>query len=103
MLPKKVKFRKWHRMRENPKKAHVATRGNSLDFGSFGLVAQETKEVWANQIEAARKTMARFTNNAGKIWIRIFTDMPITQKAGRSRNGKRKGRSGRVCLQSQAG
>ena len=42
-------------MRENPKKVHVATRGNSLDFGSFGLVAQETKEIWANQIEAARK------------------------------------------------
>ena len=42
-------------MRENPKKARVATRGNSLDFGSFGLVPQETKEVWANQIEAARK------------------------------------------------
>ena len=69
----------------------ACTRGNSLDFGSFGLVAQETKEVWANQIEAARKTILRFTNNAGKIWIRIFTDMPITKKASRSRNGKRKG------------
>ena len=91
MLPKKVKFRKWHRMRENPKKARVATRGNSLDFGSFGLVAQETKEVWANQIEAARKTMARFTNNAGKIWIRIFTDMPITQKPAEVGMGKGKG------------
>ena len=78
-------------MRENPKKARVATRGNSLDFGSFGLVAQETKAVWANQIEAARKTMARFTNNAGKIWIRIFTDMPITQKPAEVGMGKGKG------------
>ena len=91
MLPKKVKFRKWHRMRENPKKARVATRGNNLDFGSFGLVAQKTKEVWGNQIEAARKTMARFTNNTGKIWIRIFTDMPITQKPAEVGMGKGKG------------
>ncbi|MEK7131085.1 MAG: 50S ribosomal protein L16 [Patescibacteria group bacterium] len=91
MIPKKVKFRKWHRMRENPKKVHVATRGNSLDFGSFGLVAQETKEIWANQIEAARKTMARYTNNAGKIWIRIFTDMPITKKPAEVGMGKGKG------------
>ena len=68
--------------------ARVATRGNSLDFGSFGLVAQESKEVWANQIEAARKTMARFTNNAGKIWIRIFTDMPITKKPAEVGMGK---------------
>lgn len=78
-------------MRENPKKVHVATRGNSLDFGSFGLVAQETKEIWANQIEAARKTMARYTNNAGKIWIRIFTDMPITKKPAEVGMGKGKG------------
>jgi len=91
MIPKKVKYRKWHRMRENRKRSHAATRGNELDFGSFGLVAQDAKEVWSNQIEAARKTMARFTNNAGKIWIRIFTDMPITQKPLEVGMGKGKG------------
>lgn len=90
-FPKKVKFRKWHRMRENPKKAHNATRGNNLDFGSFGLMSEGTKEIWSNQIEAARKTMARFTNNAGKIWIRPFTDMPITQKPLEVGMGKGKG------------
>ena len=66
MLPKKVKFRKWHRMRENPKKAHVATRGNSLDFGSFGLVAQETKEVWANQIEVPERRWPDSPTTPGK-------------------------------------
>lgn len=89
--PKKVKFRKWHRMRENPKFARVASRGNELDFGSFGLMAQETKEVKTNQLEAARKTMARFTNNNGKIWIRVFADRPLTQKPLEVGMGKGKG------------
>ena len=74
-----------------PQEGARTTRGNSLDFGSFGLVAQESKEVWANQIEATRKTMVRFTNNAGKIWIRIFTDMPITKKPTEVGMGKGKG------------
>ena len=90
-FPKKVKYRKWHRMRENPHKVKIASRGNELDFGSFGLMAQETKEVKSNQIEAARKTMARFTENAGKIWIRIFPDMPLTQKPLEVGMGKGKG------------
>lgn len=90
-FPKKVKYRKWHRMRENPRKTKIATRGNELDFGSFGLMAQETKEVKTNQIEAARKTMAHFTQNAGKIWIRIFADRPLTQKPLEVGMGKGKG------------
>ncbi|MCK6462779.1 MAG: 50S ribosomal protein L16 [Candidatus Pacebacteria bacterium] len=90
-FPKKVKYRKWHRMRENPLKKKLATRGNELDFGSFGLMAQEAQEIKSNQLEAARKTMARFTQNAGKIWIRIFADMPITRKPLEVGMGKGKG------------
>ena len=64
---------------------------------------KKPKEVWVNQIEAARKTMARFTNNAGKIWIRIFTDMPITQKPAEVGMGKGKGDPVGFVLQSQVG
>lgn len=90
-FPKKVKFRKWHRMRSNPKKVRVATRGNRLDFGSFGLMAQESEEIKTSQIEAARKTMARFTQGNGKIWTRIFPDMPLTAKPAEVGMGKGKG------------
>ena len=90
-FPKKVKFRKWHRMRSNPKKVRIATRGNRLDFGSFGLMAQESGEVKTSQIEAARKTMARFTQGNGKIWTRIFPDMPLTAKPAEVGMGKGKG------------
>lgn len=80
LLPKKVKFRKWHKMRVNPKAKQVATRGNTVAFGSFGLKADEPYLVKSNQIEAARKVMARFVQKTGKIWIRIFPDRPITKK-----------------------
>ncbi|MEK9183834.1 MAG: 50S ribosomal protein L16 [Patescibacteria group bacterium] len=90
-FPKKVKFRKWHRMRENPNKIRIATRGNKLDFGSFGLMAQVSKEIKAKQIEAARKTISRFTEGNGKIWIRIFADMPLTAKPAEVGMGKGKG------------
>lgn len=90
-FPKKVKFRKWHRMRSNPKKMRIATRGNKLNFGSFGLAAQESEEIKSNQIEAARKTMSRFTQSNGKIWVRIFPDMPVTAKPAEVGMGKGKG------------
>ncbi len=80
LLPKKVKFRKWHKMRVNPKTKQVATRGNTVAFGSFGLKAEEPFWIKSNQIEAARKVMARFVQKTGKIWIRIFPDRPITSK-----------------------
>lgn len=80
LLPKKVKFRKWHKMRVNPKAKQVATRGNTVAFGSFGLKASEPANISSNQIESARKVMARFVQKAGKIWIRIFPDRPITKK-----------------------
>jgi len=90
-FPKKVKHRKWQRDRENPKKKRVATRGNTISFGSFGLVAQESKEIKTNQIEAARKTMSRLTHGTGKIWIRIFADKPVTNKPAEVGMGHGKG------------
>lgn len=91
LFPKKVKFRKWQRGRKNLKKKQVATRGAKLSFGSFGLSAEEPKWIKANQIEAARRAMSRFIQKTGKIWIRIFPDKPITEKAAGSKMGKGKG------------
>ncbi len=91
LFPKKVKFRKRHRERENPGKKKVATRGTGLSFGSFGLKAEESGEIKVNQIEAARKTMSRYTQKSGKIWIRIFADKPLTAKPAEVGMGKGKG------------
>lgn len=91
LFPKKVKYRKWHKMRKNPKKISPATRGVSVDFGSFGLKAMTAGRIRSNQIEAARKVLSRSTGKTGKIWIRIFPDMPYTQKPAEVKMGKGKG------------
>lgn len=91
LLPKKVKFRKSHRFRENANKEKISTRGNSVVFGSFGLKAEASHRIKSNQIEAARKTITRFVQKSGKIWIRIFPDMPVTSKPPEVGMGKGKG------------
>lgn len=91
LLPKKVKYRKWHTMRENPKKVRLETRGTEVSFGSFGLKATTPARIRSNQIEAARKVLARSAGKAGKVWIRIFPDMPYTEKAAEVGMGKGKG------------
>ncbi|TSC68168.1 MAG: large subunit ribosomal protein L16 [Parcubacteria group bacterium Gr01-1014_72] len=91
LLPKKVKYRKWHTMRRNPKRAFVETRGTDLSFGSFGLKAISAGRVRSNQIEAARKVLARSAGKLGKIWIRIFPDMPYTGKPAEVPMGAGKG------------
>jgi large subunit ribosomal protein L16 len=90
-FPKKVRHRKWHTMRRNPKRAHVETRGRDLSFGSFGLKATSEGRVRSNQIEAARKVVSRAVSKTGKIWVRIFPDMPYTQKPAEVKMGKGKG------------
>lgn len=80
LFPKKVKFRKWHRMRKNPNKKQVATRGISLSFGSYGLKTEEAGEVSSNQIEAVRRSLSRSMQKTGRVWIRIFPDKPVTKK-----------------------
>jgi len=87
LLPKRTKFRKQHRGRRDGK----ATRGNTIAFGDFGLVAMESEWITSRQIEAARIAMTRHIKRGGKVWIRIFPDKPITKKPLETRMGKGKG------------
>lgn len=91
LFPKKVKFRKSHTMRVNPKKIKIATRGITVAFGSHGLKAITSARVRSNQIESARKVIARSLGKTGRSWIRIFPDKPFTQKPPEVKLGKGKG------------
>jgi large subunit ribosomal protein L16 len=91
LFPKKVKFRKSHTMRRNVKRAMVASRGATLSFGSHGLKAVTHARVRSNQIESARKVIARSLGKTGKSWIRIFPDKPYTKKPPEVKLGKGKG------------
>ena len=76
LMPRKVKHRKWRRGRSKGK----ALRGAEVSFGSFGLMALETKWITARQLEAARRAVIRYLRKGGKLWIRVFPDKPVTQK-----------------------
>ncbi len=93
LFPNKVKHRKWQTGRKNPKKlaSKVATRGNKVSFGTFGLKALSAGRITSNQIEAARKATKRHVGKLGKVWIRIFPDRPYTRKAAEVGMGKGKG------------
>ncbi len=91
LFPKKVKHRKWQTGRTNPKRARVAGRGITLAFGSFGLKAEVPARIRANQLEAARKTIARQMDKRGKLWTRVFPDRPYTAKGAEVGMGKGKG------------
>lgn len=93
LFPKKVKFRKWHTGRKNAKKLanSVETRGVELAFGSYGIKATEYARLTSNEIEAARKVMARYATKSGKVWTRVFPDWPFTQKPPEVKLGKGKG------------
>ncbi len=87
LMPKRVKYRRVHRGRLTGK----AMRGNTVTYGEFGLQALEPAWVTANQIEAARIAMTRYTKRAGQVWIKIFPDKPITEKPAETRMGSGKG------------
>ena len=87
LMPKRVKYRKQMRGRMRGK----AQRGNEVQFGEFGLQALEPGWVSARQLEAARRAIVRAARRRGKVWIRVFPDKPITQRAAESRMGKGKG------------
>jgi len=76
LQPKRIKHRKVHIGKLQTK----ATRGSRLSFGSYGLKSLESKFITSKQIESARRTMTRFIQRGGKIWIRIFPDKPVTAK-----------------------
>lgn len=91
LFPKKVKYRKWHTMRKNPKKVGLATRGVAVAFGSHGLKAMDSGRITSNQIESARKAITKAIGKTGRVWIRIFPDMPFTKKPAEVKMGKGKG------------
>ena len=99
LIPKKVKFRKWQTKRVNPKKISPETRGIKLSFGSYGLKAESSARVKSNQIESARKVVARTLTKTGKYWIRIFPDRPFTAKAAEVGMGKGKGDPQGYCME----
>lgn len=103
LIPKKVKYRKWHTMRKNPNKVGVASRGATIAFGSYAIKATTPARILSNQIEAARKVLSRSTGKTGKIWIRIFPDMPFTQKPAEVKLGKGKGDLAGYCAPVKPG
>ena len=87
LLPKRVKYRRMQRGRMTGK----ATRGNTVAYGEWGLVAEEPGWIKSNQIEAARIAMTRYTKRGGHVWIKIFPDKSVTMRAADSRMGSGKG------------
>lgn len=87
LVPKRVKYRKAFR----GKRGGIATRNNTIAFGSFALKAEEAGWINSRQIEAARRAMTKFTQRGGRIWIRIFPDKPVTKHPAEARMGSGKG------------
>ena len=87
LQPKKTKFRKQMKGRNRG----LAHRGNKVSFGEFALKSTARGRLTARQIEAARRTITRYVKRGGKLWIRVFPDVPITKKPIEVRQGKGKG------------
>ena len=87
LMPKRTKYRKQQR----GSRKGIATKGNTVQFGEYGLQALEAAWISANQIEAARVAITRYNKRGCKVWIRIFPDKPITKKPAEVRMGKGKG------------
>ena len=87
LSPKKTKFRKAHKGRIHGN----AKGGSSLNFGSYGMKALQPNRITARQIEAARRAITRHIKRQGRVWIRVFPDVPVTKKPVEVRMGKGKG------------
>ena len=87
LMPKRTKYRKQQKGRIKG----IATKGNEISFGEFGLQSLEPGKITARQIEAARIAMTRHAKRGGKVWIRIFPHKPLTKKPLETRMGKGKG------------
>jgi large subunit ribosomal protein L16 len=87
LMPKRTKYRKVHRGR----KKGVASRGNEVNFGDYGLQALEPAWLNSRQIESARRAIVRYLRRGGKLWIRVFPDHPVTARAAETRMGGGKG------------
>ena len=87
LQPKRTKFRKAHKGRIHG----IATSGTELNFGTFGLKALEPDRITARQIEASRRAITRAMKRAGRVWIRVFPDVPVSKKPAEVRMGSGKG------------
>lgn len=87
LQPKRTKFRKMHKGRIHGE----AKGGSDLNFGTYGLKATQPERITARQIEAARRAMTRHMKRQGRVWIRIFPDVPVSKKPAEVRMGKGKG------------
>lgn len=87
LSPKRTKFRKAHKGRLKGE----AKGGTDLNFGAYGLKAMEPERITARQIEAARRAIPRHIRRQGRVWIRVFPDLPVSQKPAEVRQGKGKG------------
>ena len=87
LQPKRTKYRKMHKGRNDG----LAWSGNAVSFGEFGLRSTATGQLTARQIEAARRAIARHTKRAGRMWLRIFPDVPVSKKPAEVRMGSGKG------------
>ncbi|KKR83312.1 MAG: 50S ribosomal protein L16, partial [Candidatus Daviesbacteria bacterium GW2011_GWA2_40_9] len=87
LVPSRAKFRKAFR----GKRKGLASRGNALSFGSFGLKSEEAGWISSRQLEAARRAVTHYTARGGRLWIRLFPDKPVTKKPAEVRMGKGKG------------
>lgn len=87
LMPKRVKYRRVQRGRMKGK----ATRGNTVSYGQYGLMALEPAWITSNQIEAARIAMTRYIRRGGHVWVKIFPDKPVTEKPAETRMGSGKG------------
>ncbi|MCL4448795.1 MAG: 50S ribosomal protein L16 [Actinobacteria bacterium] len=87
LMPRKIK----HRKQQRGRMSGMAKGGTSVAFGDYGILALEPAWLTARQIEAARVAMTRHVRRGGKVWIRVFPDRPVTQKAAETRMGSGKG------------
>ena len=99
LSPKRTKFRKMHKGRIHGE----AKGGSTLNFGSYGLKATQPERITARQIEAARRAMTRHMKRQGRVWIRIFPDLPVTAKPIEVRMGKGKGSVDRWTAKVKSG
>jgi large subunit ribosomal protein L16 len=104
LFPKKVKHRKWQTQRKSEaKRNRPDTRGITISYGAYGLKATTPCRIKSNQIEAARRVISRTMGKAGKSWIRIFPDRPVTRKAAEVPMGKGKGDPDHFVFEVQPG
>jgi large subunit ribosomal protein L16 len=99
LLPKKTKYRKQMKGRLRGE----ASRGTEIAFGQYGLKAETSERITSRQIEAARRAMTRYVKRGGKIWIRIFPDIPVTKKPAEVRMGSGKGSVDHYVAKVRAG